>query len=203
MKGSTLEQELEYNKYTKILRDCTIGHAKLQLVEKPYFEKPLKDTIDMGRAKINDREINAARTAGMVDSLDRLGFLRMDRNVVIIMVVNKSWFSTELLKDIEGASNEDVPFLKLTKEGIQAMKDGKWNPVEGLGRRSGAEAYVEQRDRLRTMVLEKIQKLQSVPHPENNAGQIEELQKMVARLEAEAENASWWTFRLIDEGKLF
>lgn len=193
--------EVEEHMYAVLLNEVTKGYGKIRLEYHDWYKMEVgKYAPPLGRAKINDRPITEERTQGMMASFASQGFSRSEGKA-LRMALKNEWYTTKLADRIEGVAQpeDSVPWIEFTAAGQKAAEEGLFNPVEGLGRRTGVELYIK--IRLDAIAQEKKRLAKYKEQPEKRGEDIKECRLAIARLRADVEHASWWPFRIIDWGE--
>ena len=77
-------------------------------------------------------------------------------------------------------------------------------PLEGLGRRGGMELLIKELKEKEKVVNVRLKKITDVKNP--SAAHLEEKvnQEMTKKeIEKEIEQAQWWTYHILDQGKIW
>lgn len=192
--------EDEEDKYAVFLEFVTEGYGLVRIKWYEWFKgKEMSYVPLLGRAIINTRPITEGRKKQMLDSYISQGILR-GAGKALKTAMDRDWYEGGLAPGAIGIIkvSGEVPWIKFTDAGKKAAEEGRVNPVEGLGRRSGAEAYIEMMVTQRTAELKKLARLKRVGNGEGREKEIAECERMIAYTSSEAEHASWWPIRVLN-----
>lgn len=196
-------QEAQDTKFAGIEIDCTVGYCKTRLYERPYFKERGIYIPLLQEASINERAITEKRIVGMVRSLIKYGFMRNRDANAIRIALEPDWYSNEMLQWVSGVQGKDIPYLELTDEGKKQAAAGNFHPIEGMGRRHGAERYALDREIEIKENEEKIKKLEEGKTGAAAASveKIAALKGKILELQEDIEHASWWTLKILNQSK--
>ena len=139
-------------------------------------------------------------------SFNDAGQLQVKNNTVITCMSRPAWVDMELLRctSLDILTLVDIPILKMTASGEDALKKKLWTPLEGMGRRGGVGILCENlTGEIKQMqkLLEKLKGKRKKKHNEALEAEIVVLQGSIDFKVARREWKSWWTFNLLNLGE--
>lgn len=169
----------------KRLDDAELGFLKMDIVNPPCGAQAW--------GKYNDRPLNMTKVEEMRGLYHTMGVLSCQLDKVIYLPLRKSWFVDEVTPVIAGKYIHQVPALKFTPEGKQALADGEVHPLSGNHRRAALVLYVaDLQAALKTLKAE----LEELEGNEEKTAKTEEIRIMSKRLE----DAPYWAVKVYDIG---
>lgn len=181
-------------KWDKLKVKCTLG----------YVMWPIWPTPEKLWGQPNGRAMTQDRKTTMYKSFLVDGIQNAKNDTVILVVAKKSWIKQYLqVESLEGLSTADIPPLEWTNDGKVAFEDGKFCPVEGMGRRAGIQMLYE----LATKEIEMMtRELENGMAKKNGSGKMAERDK-TAKMESikfktvDRDRKMMWALRIIDYGE--
>jgi hypothetical protein len=161
---------------------------------------PSSDLFSWGL--VNDRGLFLDRKNRMYASIMHNSLQNTRNDTVIKIMMRASWFECDLLPQLdESMPIDQMPRIRLTAEGKAAAKADQVKPLEGLGRRGGAELLVQRclddiKKREATII-----KLGSGKDKDDDKESIAREYKLIEVAKNVMRNAHLWTFHVLDLGE--
>ena len=149
---------------------------------------------------VNDRGLTKGRQRDMLASFKSQGIQQIRSDTTIAVGMRKSWIEGNLGETVVGKNVESLVELKLSDEGKMAVKEGKVQPLEGLGRRGGVELYRAELNKEIGQLKGQLEKMQG-KKGEIDHETIGKLKGLIKTKEGEFERSNWWAFRVLDLGE--
>lgn len=144
--------------------------------------------------KFNNRPVQKAGVKDLFDKFLAVGPLKCQADKVIFIPMRPSWYTTEPIPVINGQYIQDVPRLVLTPEGLKAIADGLFNPLNANHRREALILYCAA---LAALLAKLQEELDGLEGDEAVAKRVE-VDVMAERVEW----APYWTIQIHDIGAL-
>lgn len=168
----------------KRLDDAELGFLRMDIVN--------PDCGASAWGKYNDRPLNPNKVQEMRATFHSTGVLCCQQDKVIYLPLKKEWFVGETTPGIAGKYVQDLPVLKFTPAGKEALKAGEVNPLSGNHRRDALGHYVADLTAALTALNKDLEGLEEDEKP----AKLEAIKVMTERLA----NAPWWAVKIYDYG---
>jgi hypothetical protein len=194
-------QSKDITELRKLQLDVTVGYLAINLVEPP--EGAVWGVF-------NDRELKPSWVNGLANEFDQGNLDNSDADSAVEAAVKSKWLDSEVMplsvSQVRGMTIQDVPVIKFSEEGLEAIRNDNLWMFSGNHRRAALVKHVaklksdlEDLHKTINKVEDELKKEPSVTSP--RALFLEKLKDAATQREQRIENSQKWVVRLYNRGE--